>query len=38
VEVKIALALVIAALMILPAIAVIRTRLHRGRERKRRDR
>jgi hypothetical protein len=32
-EVKIALALLIAALMILPAIAVIRVKLQRGRDR-----
>jgi hypothetical protein len=32
-EVKIALALLIAALMILPAVAVIRNRVQRGRRR-----
>jgi hypothetical protein len=32
-EVKIALALLIAALMILPAVAVVRNRIQRGRHR-----
>ena len=32
-EVKIALALLIAALMILPAVAVVRRRIERGRRR-----
>jgi hypothetical protein len=38
VEVKIALALLIAALMILPAVAVVRNRLQRGRDRNRDER
>jgi hypothetical protein len=33
VELKIALALLIAALMILPAVAVVRRRIERGRDR-----
>jgi len=32
-EIKIALALIIAALMVLPAVAVVRNRLQRGRRR-----